>query len=276
MPLENNLSDKTLGLIAGNGKFPILFAKCAKEKENLKIVAIAIKGDTSKALKEFVDEIFWVNVGEFIRMLKIFKEKKIKKVAMAGQVNPKNLFNKKVVLDDELKNILTQIKDKKADTVFKAIARRIEEDGFELIDSTTYVEEYLPKLGVLSKRTPTEREWEDIRFGKEIAKAIAFLDIGQSVVVKEKAVLAVEAMEGTNATILRGAKIAQFGAVIVKVSRPKQDMRFDIPVVGLKTIEILLKVKASCLAIESEKTLFLDKEKSLDLANRHNLCVIAV
>ncbi len=277
MPLEKPLeTDTPLGLIAGNGKFPILFAQCAKEKKGLKILAIAIRGDTSAVLSNFVDEIIWVKVGEFKKMLSIFKAKNVKKVAMAGQVNPKNLFNKKVTLDNELQNILSGIKDKKADTIFKAIAKRIEEEGFELIDSTSYISEHLPKLGILTKRTPTQREWEDIRFGKEIAKAVAFLDIGQTIVVKEKAILAIEAMEGTNTTILRGAKIARFGAVVVKVSRPGQDMRFDIPVVGLKTIQNLLKGRASCLAIESEKTLFLDKEKSIKLADRHNICVIAI
>ncbi|MDP2939606.1 MAG: UDP-2,3-diacylglucosamine diphosphatase LpxI [Candidatus Omnitrophota bacterium] len=275
MPINNQLQKEALGLIAGNGKFPILFAKCAKQKQDLRIVAIAITGDTSKMLKPLVDELNWVRPGELGKMLEILKEKGIRKVAMAGQVNPKNLFDKRISLDNELKNILENIKDKKADTIFKAIASRLENQGLEIINSTTYVTEYLPKLGVLTKRCPTEREWEDIRFGKTIAKAVALLDIGQTVVVKEKAILAIEALEGTNATILRGARIAGFGAVVVKVSRPNQDMRFDIPVVGLKTIEILLKVKASCLAIEAEKTLFLDKEKSLELANKHNLCVIA-
>jgi hypothetical protein len=267
---------ETLGIIAGNGKFPLLFAECAKKQGNLKIIAIAIKNDTSRQIRGFVDEVYWVNVGEFKKMLAIFKENNIKRVAMAGQVSPKTLFNKKIVFDAELKAILSTIKDKKADTIFKAIASRIEADGFELINSTSYIAEHLPKLGVLSKRTPTDREWQDIRFGKEIAKAIAYLDIGQTVVVKEKAILAIEAMEGTNTAILRGAKIARFGAVVIKVSRPNQDLRFDIPVVGLKTIQALIKGKASCLAIEAEKTLFLDKEASLKLANKHNLCVISI
>lgn len=263
-------------MIAGNGRFPLLFAKCAKEKANLKIVAIAIKADTSRKISQFVDEVLWVNVGEFKKMLEYFKEKNIKKIAMAGQVSPRNLFNKKIVFDAELKAILATIRDKKADTIFKAIANRIEADGFELINSTSYITEHLPKLGCLTKRTPTEREWQDIRFGKEIAKAVAFLDIGQTVVVKEKAILAIEAMEGTNATILRGAKIAQFGAVVIKVSRPNQDLRFDIPVVGLKTIQTLIKGKLSCLAIEADKTLFLDKEKSLAIADKNNLCIISI
>ncbi len=276
MPLNQEIQFDTLGLIAGNGKFPLLFAKCAKEKANLRIIAIAIKGDTSRQLKSLVDELYWVSAGEFKKMLNILKEKKIKNVAMAGQVSPKNLFSRKVIFDDEVKNILAGIQDKKADTIFKAFAKRFEQDGIELLNSTSYITEHLPKLGVLTKRTPTEREWEDIRFGKEIAKAVAFLDIGQTVVVKEKAILAIEAMEGTNSAILRGAKIAQFGAVVIKVSRPNQDMRFDIPVVGLKTISTLLKAKAACLAIEADKTLFLDKEKSLQLADKHNLCIIAI
>jgi Uncharacterized protein conserved in bacteria len=256
--------------------FPFFLPNAQKKEGNLKIIAIAIKGDTSRHINGFVDEVYWVNVGEFKKMMGILKEKNIKRVAMAGQVSPRTLFNKKIVFDAELKAILAAIKDKKADTIFKAIASRIEAGGFELINSTSYISEHLPKLGVLSKRTPTDREWQDIRFGKEIAKAIAYLDIGQTVVVQEKAILAIEAMEGTNATILRGAKIAQFGAVVVKVSRPNQDLRFDIPVVGLKTIQALIKGKASCLAIEAEKTLFLDKEVSLKLANKHNLCILAV
>src|SRR3989338_6339701 len=247
-----------IGLIAGNGKFPLLFARMAKDK-GVKIVAVAIKGDTSRSIAKLVDKLFWVNAGQLQRLCEIFQAEGIKKVIMAGQVSPQNLFDRHLSFDPELKELLDNIKDKKADTIFSAVAEKLKLLGMDLLDSTTLLKDFLSPAGVFTKRSPSPAEWEDIRFGKEIAKALAYFDIGQTVVVKQKAVLAVEALEGTDATILRGGKIGNGQAVVVKVSKPKQDMRFDIPVIGLRTVKNLIKVKVSCLAVEAGKTLFLDK-----------------
>jgi len=266
--------ERPLGLIAGNGKFPLLFAKVARDK-GIKIVAVAIKGDTSRHITGLVDKLFWIGPGQLQKLFEVFRQEGVKRAIMAGQVNPKNLFDKRLSPDDELRELFENIRDKKADTIFSAVADRLKVQGIDLIDSTTLLDEFLCPAGVLTKRSPTPQEWEDIRFGKEIAKAIAYFDIGQTVVVKQKAVLAVEALEGTDNTILRGGKIGNGNAVVIKVSKPKQDMRFDIPVIGLRTVKKLICAKVSCLAVEAGETLFLDKGSAVCLANKKGICIIA-
>jgi DUF1009 family protein len=264
-----------IGLIAGNRKFPVIFSQAAK-KQGLSIIAVAIRGDTSFKLSRHVDKIHWLGLGDFKKMFEIFKREGIKRVAMAGQISPKRLFSKEVYCNQELRSILDSIKDKKADTIFGAVAGRIKEAGFELIDSTTYLKEFLPPKGNLTKNTPDFKDWESIYFGLELAKQIAYLDIGQTVAVKDKAIVAVEALEGTDNLIRRASQLCRGSFILIKVSKPKQDMRFDIPVVGLNTVKNLVKAKASCLAIEADKTLFIDKEESLILAERKGLSVVSV
>lgn len=264
-----------IGLIAGNKKLPLIFSEAAK-KRNYYIVAVAIRGDTCAKLKQSVDKIYWVGLDEFHKMLEIFKEEGVNKIIMAGQISPQRLFSKEIDKDQELKNLLTSIKDKKADTIFGAIAEKLKESGFQLLDSTLFIEELLPKQGTLTKRKPAFQEWEDVYFGLDLAKAIAYLDIGQTVAVKDRAIVAVEALEGTDNLIRRAGQIARGGIVVVKVSKPKQDMRFDIPVVGLNTIKNLIKADAKCLAIEAQKTIFIDKEQSIKLADKNNISIVAV
>lgn len=264
-----------IGLIAGNRKFPLLFSQAARDKK-CSIVAIAIRGDTSPSLRRYVDKIYWLRLNEFRRLFEIFKSEGITKVVMAGQISPYRLFTKEIEKDAELRAILSNIKDQKADTIFGAIADRLSKSGFELIDSTTFMQDYMPLKGTLTKRELTLNEWEDVRFGLNLAKEIAFLDIGQTVAVKNKAVVAVEALEGTDNLIRRAGRITRSGAVVVKVSKPKQDMRFDIPVVGLNTIKNIIKAGASCLVIEAGKTLFIDKEISIKLADKKGVSIVAV
>jgi len=264
-----------LGLIAGNRKFPILFSEAARKK-NYYIVAIAIKGDTSPKLKKFVDKIYWLELNEFRRLSEIFKAEGVTKIVMAGQISPHRLFSKEINQDSEIKNLISNIQDKKADTIFGAIAERLENSGFELIDSTSFIKDLLPDKGVLTNRKPDFDEWEDIYFGFDLAKSVAFLDIGQTVAVKKKAIVAVEALEGTDNLIRRAARIVGKGIVVAKVSKPHQDMRFDIPVVGLNTVKNLIKAGATCLAIEANKTLFIDKEQSVKLADKKGVSMVAV
>ena len=263
-----------IGLIAGNRKFPILFAQAAKKK-NCSIVAIAVKGDTSPKLKKFADKIYWIGINEFHRLGEIFKSEGVSKIVMAGQINPSRLFSKDIENDEELKKLLSGIKDKKADTIFSAIAEKLEKRGFELLSSTLFLEGLLPQKGTLTKRKPNFSEWEDIYFGLGLAKAVAHLDIGQTIATKSQAIVAVEALEGTDRLIRRAGKIARRGIVVVKVSRPNQDMRFDIPVVGLTTIKNLIRAKAACLVIEAEKTLFIDREASIQLADKKGISIVA-
>lgn len=264
-----------IGLIAGNRKFPLLFATSAKQKGYF-IVAVAIKGDTSLKLKNLVDKIYWLSLVDFHKMFNIFKSEGVKNVVMAGQISPHRLFSKEISKSEELRQILASLKDKKTDTLFGAVAMRLEAAGLNLLDSTTFIEEYLPKKGTLTKREPDFATWEDIYFGLSLAKAVASLDIGQTVAVKTKVIIAVEAFEGTDNLIRRAGKIGRGKVVIVKTSRPKQDMRFDIPVVGLNTIKNLIKARSRCLAFEAGKTLFIDQEQSIRLADKKGISIVAV
>jgi len=264
-----------IGLIAGNRRFPILFSEAAKKKK-FHIVAVAIKGDTSYKLRKYVDKIYWISLSDFSRLFEIFKNEGVTKIAMAGQISPHRLFGKEINKNRELKELLASIKDKRADTIFGAMAEKLKESGFELIDSTTFIGDLLPGQGTLTDRTPNFIEWEDIYFGLELAKAIAYLDIGQTVAVKHKAIVAVEALEGTDNLIRRARTIARDNFVVVKVSKPMQDARFDMPVVGLNTVKNLIKARGICLAIEAGKTIFIDKEASVGLADKKGISIVAV
>jgi len=264
-----------IGLIAGNRKFPLIVSQAAKKK-NFYVVAVAIKGDACAQLKNSVDKIYWIGLDEFARMFEIFKQEGVSKVVMAGQISPHRLFSKEIENNQEIKNLLASLKDKKADTIFGAFADKLKEFKLELLDSTVFIKNLLPNKGTLTKQEPNFHDWEDIYFGFDLAKEIAYLDIGQTVAVKAKAVVAVEALEGTDNLIRRAGKISRGGFVLVKVSKPKQDMRFDIPVVGFNTVKNLLKASARCLAIEAEKTLFIDLKESVNLANRKGLAILAL
>ncbi len=265
---------KKIGLIAGNRKFPLIFAQAAR-KRNYSVVAVAIKGDTARRLNKLVDKIHWLSLSEFSRIFEIFRSEGITDVVMAGQISPWRLFSKEVGRDPELRNILSNIKDKKADTIFGSIAERLKESGLKLVDSTLFLEDYLPKKGVLTRNEPDFSGWDDVYFGLDLAKEIARLDIGQTVAVKDKAIVAVEALEGTDRLIRRAGAIVR-GVAIVKVSKPKQDMRFDIPVIGLNTVKNLIRAKGACLAFEAGKTLFIDKKESLQLANKKGVSIVAI
>ncbi len=264
----------TIGLIAGNGKFPFLFAREAR-RQNLKVVAAAIVGDTSIFLKFFVDEIVWFKVGELTKLFSYFKDRGVVQVIMAGQVNPKNLFDKTLSLHEEYRDLMQALEDRKADTIFRGVAEKLKAQGLELLDSTFLLKGYLAPKGTLTKRGPTLVELDDIMFGRTIAKAMGGLDVGQTVVIKEKAIVAIEAMEGTDRCIRRGGAIAKEGAVVVKMSKPNQDLRFDIPVVGLRTLQNMASVKAKCLAIEADKTLIIDRAACVQLANKAGICIVA-
>lgn len=264
-----------IGLIAGNRKLPLVFSAAAKSR-GYGVVAVAIKGETAPKLKRLVDKIYWIGLADFRRLFEIFKSEGINKIVMAGQISPHRLFSKEVDKDEELKSLLTSIKDKRADTIFGRIAERLKEAGFQLLDSTLFLGDLLPKKGTLTRRTPTSGEWEDIYFGLSLAKAVADLDIGQTVAVKGCFPVAVEALEGTDNLIRRAGSITSGGITVVKVSKPRQDMRFDMPVVGLNTIKNLIRAGARCLAIEADKTIFIDQQESTRLADKKNIAIVAL
>jgi len=264
-----------IGLIAGNGRFPIIFAEAAKKKA-VEIVAIGIKEETSKDIEKFVDKIYWLGVGELENLLKILKEEKIRSIVMAGQVKHKILFDKNIKIDPKMQFLLTSLCDKKTDSIIGAVAKLLEHRGIKVLSSITFLSDYLPQRGFLTKIAPDERVLKDIEFGRHIAKALSGADIGQSVIIKDKVVLAVESIEGTDEAIRRAAQYGKEGIVVIKVSKPRQDMRFDVPVIGPDTIKLLKEVKASCIAIEAKKTLIIDKEEVIRLANEGGIAIVAI
>lgn len=267
--------ENRIGLIAGNGKFPILFAQAAKKK-GVEVVAIGINEETERELEQHVNKIYWLGVGELEKLFQILHQEKLTSVVMAGQVKHKTLFDKNVKIDKKMQELLNQVKDKKTDSLIGAVAKRLEASGMKLLDSTLFLSDSLPEKGVLTKPSLDERVLKDIEFGRDIAKSIAGLDIGQSVVVKDRTVLAVESIEGTDEAIKRGAHYGKQGIVVIKVSKPDQDMRFDVPIIGPDTIRLLKKLKASCITIEAKKTLIIDKEETIKLADELGIGIVAV
>lgn len=266
---------KKIGLIAGSRSYPIVLSKQAKDN-GYAVIAIAVKHNTSFQINRYASKVFWIDIVDFNKIFEIFKQEEVKDILMAGQINPFYLFNRRLMADRNLQDFFKQIQDKKATTIFGFMAQRLTEEGFEVLDARTFMKDFIPSRGVLTDRQPDFGMWQDIYFGWELAKRIASLDIGQTVAVKDRTIVAVEALEGTDRLILRSAKLAGRGLVIVKVSRISQDMRFDLPVVGLTTIKNLIRIGASCLAMEAEKTIFLDKDKSISLAQRKGICIVAL
>ncbi|MDP2896599.1 MAG: UDP-2,3-diacylglucosamine diphosphatase LpxI [bacterium] len=265
--------DEPLGLIAGNGKFPLLLATNYKKKPGARVEAVGFHGETSPELEKFVDNLLWVGVGQIGKLIKFFKQAGVSKAVMAGQIRPTRMFEK-LKFDLRGLKLLSRIENRKADSIFSAVAEEMAKDGIELLDSTTFLKDSLAKEKVLTRRQPTEKELEDVRFGAQIARELGRLDIGQTVVVRDKAIVAVEALEGTDETIRRGGKLAGGETVVVKMAKPSQDMRFDVPVIGVETIRTMKESGASVLAVEAQKTLVLDEEEVVELANREGICVM--
>jgi DUF1009 family protein len=272
---RRDLMDEPLGLIAGNGKFPVLLASCYKKRNGGRIAAVAFRGETSDEVEGLVDELEWVAVGQLGKVIKFFKNSGVSRAVMAGQIRPTRMFEK-LKIDLRGLKVLSGLKSRTADTIFSSVAEEMLKDGIQLLDSTSFLKDYLAKEGVLTRRQPSEQKLEDATFGVCIAKEIGRLDIGQTVVVKDKAIVAVEALEGTDETIRRGGRIAGEGTVVVKTAKPSQDMRFDVPVIGVETIRALQEAKAALLAVEADKTLVLDEEEALKLADGGGICVMGL
>ncbi len=264
-----------LALIAGNGNFPFLFLSEAKNN-NQDLIIIALKGETDEKIENFGYKVFWSNIGKLNTIIEIIKKNNVTKAIMCGQVIHTKLFTE-IKLDFRAIKLLATIANKKTDSILGAVATELSKEGIELISSITFMGKWLPKsTGFLTSKKVSEQVFEDILFGLETAKKIAGLDIGQTVVVKDKAVVAVEGLEGTDECILRAYKLAGKEIVVAKVNKPNQDERFDVPVVGKKTFEILQKVGAACICFEAGKTLFFDKDECLKIADDNNIAVYGV
>jgi len=264
-----------IGLIAGSSRFPVNFANAAK-KRGVLVYAVALKEETVPELEKSVEKICWVSIGELGRAVDFLKENNIKQAVMAGKVQLSHIYSNSVKPDSFLKNILIKAADKRGDTLLFAVANYLDKIGIKLLDCFTFLKDDIAKKGVLTKVQATKAQLEDIEFAKPIIKSIAQLKIGQAIVVKDKAVVSVEAMEGTDEAIRRAGKIAGAGVVVVKMSHPKHDMRFDIPLVGPQTIQAMKEARAAVLAIEAGRTLLIDKEELIKSADSAGICVIGI
>jgi DUF1009 family protein len=263
----------TLGIIAGNGVYPRLLADAAQKAGVKKIVAAAFTGETDPELKQHVHLIEWMRVGQLNRLLKFFNQNKVHHAIMAGQIAPKNLFDLRP--DWKALLLLGKLKERNAESIFAAIADELTRIDVELLPATTFLEDCVASAGLIAGAKLSRQEEEDVDLGWKIAKEIARLDIGQTVIVKNGTILAVEAFEGTNEAISRGGALAREGAVMVKVAKPNQDMRFDAPVIGVETILVAVEAKLRVIAVEAGKSLLLESKAIADLAAQSKLSIIA-
>src|ERR1700719_1460867 len=262
-----------LGIIAGNGVYPRQLADAARKGGVKKMVAAAFTNETDPALTQNVDLIEWLRVGQLSRLLKFFREQKVHQAIMAGQIAPKNLFDLRP--DWKALLVLAKLKQRNAESIFYAIANELAKVHVDLLPATSFLEDQLAPAGLISGPKLSRREQEDVDFGWKIAKEVARLDIGQTVLVKNGTILAVEAFEGTNDAIKRGGALARKAAIMIKVAKPNQDMRFDVPVVGVETIKVAAEAKLRAIAVQAGKTLLLERDAIIDLADRARISIVA-
>ena len=261
-----------LGIIAGNGVYPRLLADAARKAGVKKIIAAAFTSETDPALEQHVDVLEWMRVGQLNRLLKFFRVQDIHHAIMAGQIAPKNLFDLRP--DWKALMLLGKLKQRNAESIFAAIAHELANVDVDLLPATTFLEDSLAPSGLIAGPKLSRQEEADVDLGWKTAKEIARLNIGQTIIVKNGTVVAVEALEGTNDAIRRGSELAREGAVMVKVAKPKQDTRFDVPVIGLETIRIAVEARLRVIAVEVGKTLLLERDAIVDLANCSKISIV--
>jgi hypothetical protein len=262
-----------LGLIAGNGRFPVLFADAAK-LAGFAVTAVAHRGETPDVLDQHVDDVRWIKVGQLGHMIEHFKSAGVETVVMAGGIKKTRMFTE-YRPDWRAVKVLARVRHLNDDVLLRAVADELEAEGITVGDATRYLPSLIAEAGVLTTE-PSREQWEDVRFGVEMVRAVGGLEIGQCVVVKNRTVLAVEAIEGTDEAIRRGGRLANGGAVVVKMAKPQQDLRFDIPAVGPTTIASMQEVGAAVLAVEAGKTLMLDKADLLEAARKASISVVGI
>jgi len=251
------------GLIAGNGEFPFLVVEGAK-KEGVSLAVVAIREETDKRIEELAEKLIWVGIGQLGKMISFFKSE-VRHVQIFSGALP----------DVRMLKMLWNLPRRNTDSLIGGVAAEMAKEGIELIDSTRFVQDNLAREGVLTRRKPTDIEKGNIEYGLHIAGEIARLDLGQTIVVRAKACVAIEAMEGTDATVRRAGELASGKLTVVKVAKPAQDMRFDVPVVGVPTIETMIAAGATCLSVTAGKTLIFDKDEMIKLADRNKICIVA-
>ena len=265
---------RRVGLIAGNGRFPVLFARTARA-EGAEVIAVAHEGETEPDLAEHVDSLTWIRVGQLEAIIRAFKERGVERAVMAGGIRKAALMEH-FSPDARALAFLSRLGTWSDDAVLRGVAAEIESEGIEVVESTLFLGSILTPEGSLTSRVPTDAEWRDVRYGFAVAKGIGHWDVGQTVVVKSGIVLAVEALEGTDAALSRGGELGRGGAVAVKASKPRQDLRFDVPAVGPKTVPVCAGAGIAVLALEAGKTLLLEREAMLSAAEAAGLAVVGV
>jgi len=263
-----------IGLIAGGGQFPLLFAEAARE-HGRQVIAVCHQNETSPELEERSNACCWVKLGQLGKIIRFFQDQGVRETVFCGTITKTRIF-KDILPDLKGLTLWNKIDTRLDDAILRAVAGALEKEGIKVLASTCYLEHLFFPKGVLGKKNPSKEQMADIRFGWKIAREIGRLDIGQCVVVREGSVLAVEAIEGTDAAIKRGGELAGSGAVVVKLKKPGQDFRFDLPATGAKTIETLASVKGSVLAVEAGQSLIFDREAMITAANRAGIVVIGV
>ncbi len=270
----------TLGLIAGSGKLPFILAAAAHRRGE-RVVCVGIQDEAAPELREAVDRFHWCGVAKVGRLIRIFKKEGVDRAVMVGKVRKSRMYTPFRILKMRpdfrtLKLWYRTVKDKSDDTLLGALARELESEGITVMDSTPWVADNIAKKGVLTRRSPTASEQKDVRFGVRIALGLGRMDVGQSVAVREEAVVAVEAIEGTDAMVRRAGRLSRGGYMLVKMAKPNQDLRFDVPTIGRKTIESLAGSGGKVLVIEAGKTLVIDPEETIAAADKAGIAMIAV
>jgi len=267
---------RTIGVIAGRGVYPKTFIDAARaQTEEIRLVMAAVVDETDKSLIQEVDAADWFRVGQLGKMIKFFKKQGVKEAVMVGQITPRNLFDLRPDVRTML--LLARVKERNAETLFGGIADELAKDGISLLPATTFLDDLLPSAGMVCGPKLTEKAKEDAQFGFRIAKETSRLDIGQTVLVRRGTVLAVEAFEGTNACIRRGGELGHGKDVtLVKVSKPNQDFRFDVPVVGPDTVKNCVESGVGAIAIEADKTLLLGVDEVKRLCDEHKVSIVAL
>src|SRR5437763_15770459 len=262
------------GLIAGNGRFPFLVLEGAR-RAGVSLSVAAIREETDPAIERAAERVVWIGIGQLGKMIRFFKREGVERAIMAGQVKHVQIFSG-ALPDVRMVKMLFRPPRRNTEALIGGVAAELAKEGIELIDSTYFLQDHLAAVGPLTHRAPDERERGDIEYGLEVAREIARLDLGQTIVVRARACVAIEAMEGTDATVRRAGTLARGRLTVVKVAKPGQDMRFDVPVVGVPTVEAMSEAGATCLCVTAGKTLIFDREEMLGLADRRRMAVVAV
>jgi UDP-2,3-diacylglucosamine hydrolase len=266
--------NEKFGLIAGNGRFPFLVLEGARA-EGVGMAVAAIKEEADPAIEPLAAALEWISVGHLNKLIKFFKREGVTHVIMAGQVKHVQIFKLNALPDLRMARMLARLKRRNTDALIGAVANELESEGVRLIDSTTFLQPLIAREGLLTKRSLTKHELADIEYGAHVAHELGRLDLGQTIVVKNQAVVAIEAMEGTDATIRRASELVRGRSLtVVKVAKPNQDMRFDVPVIGVQTVETLTACKVTAMSITADKTLIFDREQTLAAAAHERIAIV--